>query len=265
MILVAVGSAVAVIGVILAVYFLLRPGNVARVPALATAQVAVAQANVMSDPSDSASVVVSLKRGDSLNVIRPPRSRNQDWTEVQVVAGTHVYPAGAIRTAQLGNWNSAKSDIALYLIEMFAPPDGASDADLRDYSQKLQIFLQTFGGTPEAAQAQGDLDRTFQTLSHNTAGATQAASAPGTNNPPAAQTAPPAAAPVPAHARPARPPAADPDPAASVAQARKYWENGDYNSAERVLRRVLQQRPDYAAAQQLLDRVEKAKKLEGVR
>jgi hypothetical protein len=265
MILIAVGAAVAVICMILAVFFLLRPANVARVPALATAQVAVAQADVMSDPSDSARVVVSVKRGDSVNVIRPPRSRNQDWTEVQVIAGNHVYPAGAIRTEQLGNWTSPKSDIALYLIEMFAPSAGASDNDLRDYSQKLQIFLQNFGGTPEAAQARSDLDRTFQTLTHNELpGATA-----GTASAPAAAI--PAPAPVPAHARashaepPVRPAAAEADPAVSVAQARKYWENGEYNNAERLLRRVLQQRPDYAQAQQLLDRVEQAKKLEGIK
>jgi serine/threonine protein kinase len=262
MILIAAGAAVAVIGLILAVFFLLRPANIARVPALATGQVIVDQANVMSDPSDSANVIVTVKKGVPINVIRPPRSRNQEWTEVQVVAGAHVYPAGAVRTAQLGNWTSPKSDIALFLIEMFAPPDGASDADLREYSQKLQIFLQTFGGTPEAAQARSDLDRTFQALSHTAAPV-----------PPAPESAP-APAPVPPHARasapaaphpaaPARTAQPDSDPAASVAQAQRSWETGDYAQAERILHRVLQQRPDFAQAKQLLDRVERAKKLEG--
>src|SRR5579862_589377 len=267
MVLIAVGAAVLVIGTILAVFFLLRPANVARVPALATAQVSAPQANVMSDPSDSARVVVSLKQGDTVNVIRPPRSRTQDWTEVQVIVGSHVYPSGAIRTEQLGNWTSPKSDIALYLIEMFAPAEGASDNDLRDYSQKLQIFIQNFGGTPEAAQARSDLDKTFQALTHNAAPVP--APAQPAKGEPAAPTA--QASPAPAHARPThaeapvRPAPVEPDPAASVAQARKSWENGDYNTAERLLRRVLQQRPDYAPAQQLLDRVEKAKKLEGIK
>lgn len=264
MILIAVGAAAAVIGMILAVFFLLRPANVARVPALATAQVAVAQADVMSDPSDSAHVIVSVKRGDTINVIRPPRSRNQDWTEVQVIAGNRVYPAGAIRTEQLGNWTSPKSDIALYLIEMFAPTAAASDNDLRDYSQKLQIFLQNFGGAPEATQARADLDRTFQTLTHNELpNAAASESAPAAANPASAHT--------PAHGRPShaeppvRPAATEADPAANVAQARKYWENGEYSNAERLLRKVLQQRPDYAEAKQLLDRVEQAKKLEGIK
>src|ERR1700689_3970018 len=46
---------------------------------------------------------------------------------------------------------------------------------------------------------------------------------------------------------------AQPDPAASVAQAQRYWENGDYTQAERLLRRVLQQKPDFAPAKLLFD------------
>jgi hypothetical protein len=260
MILIAVGAAIFVIGAILAVYFLLRPANVTRVPAAATGQVAVDQANVMSDPSDSANIIVTVKRGVTVNVIRPPHSRNQDWTEVQVIAAGHVYPAGVIRTSQLNNWASPKSDIAWSLIVAFAPPDGAPDSDLQDYAQKLRLFLQNFPGTPDAAQARGELDRVTQALTHS--------APPASNAPPVAapvtRPSPPSVPARPNVTPPAlRPAPAGADPAASVAQAKRYWENGDYANAERILNRLLQQQPDYAPARQLLDRVERAKKLEG--
>ena len=107
---------------------------------MGTAQVAAAQAALRQAPSDSSDLVVTLKKGDTVNVIRPPRSRSQEWTEVQYVAGKTVSPAGAMHTADLTNWSSAKPDIALYFIEMYAPGPDAGETELRQYAQNLRFY-----------------------------------------------------------------------------------------------------------------------------
>jgi serine/threonine protein kinase len=249
-ILVMGAVAVVVIGIALVAYFLTQPRAAVKVPAQATAEVAAATTPLMDGPSDSASVVTTLKKGDVVNVIHPPHSRSQDWTEVQYIAGNHVYPAGAAKTADLTNWNSTKPDVALLLIKAFAPQDGASEAELRDYSQKLTAFMLRFAGTPEQAQAQAELDKTAAALG---------------------RLSEPPATPTPTTPAPGKSPAGSPTPAptpaldqgAVLAQAQKAWENGDYTQAERLLKRILQQNPDFKAAQTLLEKVQKAKKLEG--
>ncbi len=234
-------AAAAVIAVSSGAYFVLRPAPALQVQALAAAEVATAQAPLLSDPSDSAKLIVNLKKGDVVNVIRPPRSRTQEWTEVQFIAGTRTYPAGAMKTSDLTNWNSTKPDIALYLTEMYAPADGAGESELREYQQKLSAFLQRFQGVAEQSQAQAELDKTNAAL---------------------ARLAAPASAEVPS--KPAPAPSGSPlELAPALARAQQLWETGQYDAAERLLNRMLQQKPDLSDAKQLLDRVHKARRLEG--
>src|SRR5579883_635543 len=235
------GIVIAALAVIAAgVFFILRPSPAVAVPAAATAEIAVERAAILREPSDSAKVVVNLKKGDTVNVLQPPRSLTQEWTAVQYIAGKKIYPAGAIRTSALTNWNSDKSDVALRLLEMQAPGAGAGEEEWRAYQQKLTAFIERFAGAPELAQAQADLN--------------QAAGALANLSPPAAEAAAPA--------KPASPAPAE-DPAAMLARAQSFWENGQYDPAERLLRRLLQIKPDFSAAKQLLDKVQKARKLEG--
>src|SRR5579885_2538152 len=235
------GIVIAALAVIAAgVFFILRPSPAVAVPAAATAEIAVERAAILREPSDSAKVVVNLKKGDTVNVLQPPRSLTQEWTAVQYIAGKKIYPAGAIRTSALTNWNSDKSDVALRLLEMQAPGAGAGEEEWRAYQQKLSAFIERFAGAPELAQAQADLN--------------QAAGALANLSPPAAEAAAPA--------KPASPAPAE-DPAAMLARAQSFWENGQYDPAERLLRRLLQIKPDFSAAKQLLDKVQKARKLEG--
>ena len=247
-------AALALILIAIGVWLFLRSGgsSAAPVAALATARVASAQADIRESPADSADILVTLKKGDPVNVIRPPHSRSQQWTEVQYVSGKTVSPAGAIHTADLDGWSSTRPDVALSLVEMYSPGPGAAEEDLRQYAGKLSAFLQQFGGTPQQAEARAELDKT------------NAALAAGAASPePAARNLPPS---VPSKAAPAPPksaPALNPD--AELKRAEQAWEKGDYDRAEKVLKRLLQQRPDLAAASIMLQRVQKAKQLEGTR
>jgi len=238
-ILIVAGAGLAIILIVVVTWLLNRGGSVAVVPAAGTAQIGAEQALVRQSPSDSADIVVTLKKGDTVNVIRPPRSRSQEWTEVQYVAGKTPSAAGAIHTADLTNWSSSKPDIALYFIEMYAPGPGAGEAELRQYAQNLSAFIQHFSGSPQQNDAKAELDKTNAALAQFTTAGKGAA--------------------------PAKPAAAPFDSEAELKRAEKAWENGDYDSAERLLRRILQQKPDFPAARMLLDKVQKAKQLEGTR
>jgi eukaryotic-like serine/threonine-protein kinase len=250
--LIIASAAIIFLAVVIAAWFTLRPRAAELVPAAAAAQVTAAQSAVMSAPSDSSDAVVKLKKGDTVNVIRPPRSLSQEWTEVQYVAGNRVYAAGAIKTGDLGNWSSTKPETALYLVELYAPPEGAGESDLRQYAQRLGTWIQRYGNAPQRADAQAELNKTNAALA-NLAGASAAApasAAPAANAPPAPQTAPPAGA-------------IRFDAEAALARAEQLWVDGDYDKAERALKRILQQKPGFPAAQQLLQKVQKARQLEG--
>jgi hypothetical protein len=232
----------ALILIVVVIWAATRGGSkVAVVPAAGTALVAAAQAPLRQEPADSADVVVTLNKGDRVNVIRPPRSRSQEWTTVQYVGGKTPSVPGAMHTTDLTSWSSAKPDVALYFIEMYAPGPGASEAELRQYAQNLSAFIQHFSGTPQQNEAKVELDKTNAALA--------SLSAP---NPGKTAEAP----------KPAQPPF---DAEGELKRAEKAWENGDYKQAERTLRRILQQKPDFPAARGLLDKVEKAKQLEGTR
>ncbi len=51
----------------------------------------------------------------------------------------------------------------------------------------------------------------------------------------------------------------------AIKSAENFWENGDYDPAERLLKRVLTDQPDNQRARALLERVQRAKRAEGLR
>jgi Flp pilus assembly protein TadD len=122
---------------------------------------------------------------------------------------------------------------------MYAPAPGAGESELRQYAQNLSAFIQHFTGAPQLNDAKTELTKTNAAIARLSA---------------------PAATSTPAPHKPAAPPF---DAEGELARAEKAWENGDYTQAERMLRRILQQRPDFPAARGLLDKVVKAKQLEG--
>ena len=151
-------AAVLIIAGGIAAYVFLGAKKVTVLPSVATAEVA-GDGRLFSSPLDSASVVVTVRKGDKVNVIRPPRSRAQEWVEVQYVSGAGAYPAGAMRTANLTNWQSAKPDVQLSLLETFGPGEGATEAELRAQLARYSDLTARIAGTPEEARARLDMAR----------------------------------------------------------------------------------------------------------
>ena len=125
---------------------------------------------------------------------------------------------------------------------MYAPGPDAGETELRQYAQNLSGFIQHFTGTPQQAEAKAELDRINAALAR-----ARLRRGPPQNWP----------------LLPNPPPAVNLE--AELARAEDAWENGDYDQAERLLKRLLQQKPGFPAAQMLLDKVQKAKQLEGAR
>jgi serine/threonine-protein kinase len=257
-------------------WFYLRPKPVEKLPATATAQIGPEHASIYKAP-DYSDVVVTLRQGDTVNVIHPPQSKTQEWTEVQFV-GEKPLPAGRIHTADLTNWTSTQPVTALFLLELFAPPEGSNEAALRQYAQSLTAFLQRFAGTPQESDARTELDRVNNAIARLTAPPPATDPAAATPENPDAQAKPAPGQPIPPTgqpqpANPAQPngtapppkPVPPPSPEALMTRAQQAWENGDYAQAERLLRYLLQLKPNYAPARDLLAKVVKAKQLENAR
>lgn len=142
-------------------YFLLsqRHTNVSVAPFVASAQVAAGQCDIVSSPGSGATIIATAHRGDSVHVLRSPRSALQTWTEVQYVSGSRIYPPGYAKTSDLGDWSSTKPEAALNLLRAFQPAAGATENEIETAIAKLRNFIGQFGGTPQAVEANLDLAR----------------------------------------------------------------------------------------------------------
>ena len=245
----AIAAAIIVVGAV-AAFLVMHRGSVAKAPFVATAEVTVPQAQLYAAP-DSSDVLVTLKRGDPVNVISAPRSRDQEWTEVQSVRGK-VYPPGAMRTSDLTNWSSTQPDTAWTLLLAFAPTAAASQSETQQYAARVSQYMQDFPNSPHRAEAQAELARLNSSPATSVTAA--ASPTPSVARPPTRPTSPPPEV--------SRQPFS---PEAGLKRATTYWEQGQYDRAEAVLRRVLADKPDYKPARDLLARVQKAKVLEGGR
>jgi tetratricopeptide (TPR) repeat protein len=264
----------------IAAYMLLGSKRVVVLPSVATAEVA-GDGRIFSVPLDSADVVATVRKGDKVNVIRAPRSRAQEWVEVQYVSGANVFSAGAMRTVNLTNWESTKPDVELSLLQIFGPGEGATETELRAQIARYSDFVTRIAGSAQEARARLDMARLNIQLARLEAAAgrpngpeiTAAARDLGAiqNNAELAgavqhlrtelQTLEAAAPHSPSSPSPAAPPPLN--AAAATKRAEGYWEDGEYDQAERLLRRVLREQPGYDAARVLLDKVQRAKQLEG--
>jgi serine/threonine protein kinase len=259
-------------------YLMKRPGNAERVTPVATAETS-ADAPVFTAPTAS-SIVATVPRGAKINIIRVPRSRAQEWVEVQYISGATVYPAGAMRAVNLVNWSSTKSDVDYALLQTFAPADGAGEAELRLQLRKLNDFIARFPGSAEEASARIDSARLSIALARQEVAAGQPNGPEitgATQNLDAVQNHPDLAGVVQqlrqdlqAVQKGAKPTAASASPAPpldverALRSAENFWEDGDYDPAERLLKRVLEQQPDNQRARALLGRVQRAKRAEGL-
>jgi tetratricopeptide (TPR) repeat protein len=286
LILIAGGAAAAlIIAVGTGAYLFLRSQQATLISPVATAESA-ADGRIVASPLDSNNVVVTLRKGEKVNVIRAPRSASQQWTEVQYVSGAKVYPSGVMRTAGLTNWHSSNPDVQLSLLETFGPGPGATEQELRAQINRYGELLGRVAGSPAESRVHLDMARLNIQLARLQAAAgspngSEAAAAAQSLDAAArdaslgdsveqlrrelaslgpAQSTGAASAPAPSGGTAAAPRI---NAAALTARAQEYWEDGEYDQAERLLRRVLRQEPEFDAARTLLERVQRAKQLEG--
>lgn len=273
-------GAVAVLLIIAAgVFFLVRSRSTQPVPAVATAE-AVAEAPVFAAPAASR-VIATAPRGAKVNILAPPRSRAQEWVQVQYLSGGTVYPPGAMKTANLTNWSSPKPDVQYALLQAFAPGDGAGEVELRQHLSRVNEFIARFPGSAQEPAARVDFARLSIALARLEVAAGEpdgAEIAGAAQNLDAVQNRADLAGTVQqlkqelqelqspsksavTEAMPSRPPV---DIEQAIKNAENFWEDGDYDPAERLLKRVLKDQPDNQRARSLLQRVQRAKRAEAL-
>jgi hypothetical protein len=268
-----------------AVFFILRKKPAELMPALATAKVQAAQAPLFSEPGAS-SPAETLVRGEQVNVLKIPRGKSQEWTEVQHVAQGAPQSPGYMRTADLGGWLANEPELAWDLVQMFAPGDSPPEEEAKQYEASIASFLERFGRSPQAglahlesarsmiarlraqgvsspdAQAIADAARIHLQGAQGNPDLAPRASAmeselAGVVAPPPVEAAKPPVTSVPA----AKPPVVvQLDPARVFREVDDHLANSDYDAAERRLRQLLAQRPNDAKAQRLLQATLAARK-----
>ncbi len=116
-------------------------------PFVATAALSVDGASMYDSPDVSSSVVGKLKRGDEVNVLKPPSS-SAEWVAVQRVKGGKVLPKGYVALTALERWSDSK--IAWDL----RPPTGiGSDQEPQSQLDWLAAFARSYAGRLEAKKA----------------------------------------------------------------------------------------------------------------
>ncbi len=274
-----IGAVLASLIVAAAGFFLTRSHSAPAMAAVATAETS-ADSPVFAAPAASR-IIVTAPRGARINILRAPRSRAQEWVEVQYASGGTVYPPGAMKTANLTNWSSPKPDVQYALLQAFAPAEGAGEAELRQHLSRLNDFIARFPSSAQESAARLDFARLSIALARlevaagEPDGAEIAAAArnlealqdrtdvAGTvqqlkQDLEALQSGSKAAPPAATQARPAA------DVERAIRNAENFWEDGDYDPAERLLKRVLKDEPDNQRARSLLQRVQRAKRAEAL-
>ncbi|MBI3667319.1 MAG: serine/threonine protein kinase [Acidobacteria bacterium] len=259
----------------------LIPRSAPVAPALASAEVASAETRIYAAPVPGAKILASLRRGDRLNVLRLPGSRDKQWVEVQYVTPKRALPRGYANTADLGNWSSEEPEAALALLKLSAPGDSAAEPEIRTQLEKLAAFVARFGISPQGPEANLEMARLNLALARMGKGAGRPFSEWQNNLDAAAGQI--------ATAR------SDPDLAGQadrtrrdwealreppapfsttaprgrslrveqgMARATEAWKDGRYNEALRTLDQVLRNRPNYTPAIELRQRVHRAKQFE---
>jgi serine/threonine protein kinase len=127
------------------------PGSVAMVPAVATANVGGAGADLLSTPNSSGQHLTVLERGQSVNVIAIPTPGNSEFTNVQVVVSGTPLPAGFVRTADLANWTGNSAEAAFSILRLLAPAETAAEPELKAQLEKWNEFFTRFPASPDVA------------------------------------------------------------------------------------------------------------------
>ena len=144
--------------------FLMVIGIVAVVASQPAVQPLVATALVRSPSAflykneSLASTIVSVPKGERVNILKMPLSPDQQWVPAQFVSSRNrkAYRPGYMRVSDLEGWDSANADYSLVLILMFHAGDSGGAKDQAELDA-LQSLISRFPGTRAARQASIDV------------------------------------------------------------------------------------------------------------
>jgi hypothetical protein len=251
-------------------------------PAQASAEVVTAESRLLAAVAADAKLIATLHKGDRVNVLELPASRDAAWVRIQFFGAARSLAPGYVRLRELGNWRSEDPAAAFRLLKLFAPPISAPEKELREQLDRLAGFVARFAITPQGPEANFEMARLNLVLarrakdtgrppadweSHLDAAAGQLAMAAGSGGlsnqvtqarqdlevlrqleKPRPPSAAPAAAPV--------------RPEVALNRAETAWKTGRYRESLRILNQLLRERPGYTPAIALREKVLRAQKLE---
>lgn len=118
-------------------------------PAIATARVTAWRSVLYRDASKSDPIEI-LGHGQLVHILTLPRSRDQEWVQAQIVENARKAPLGLVLARDLGGWDSANPDSALYLFLTFQPTERSTSGEV-----KLSIgqFSQWLNQHPKSTSA----------------------------------------------------------------------------------------------------------------
>jgi hypothetical protein len=150
---VLLAAGLAVIGSVSAIsmWYLLRPVPLAE--ADATAIVKANAAYIYKSPSSEADAITAAPQGTRLNVLRVPRSRDQQWVYVQFASHEKRFRPGYVRMADLHQWDSTTASVALDLAWNLRPGEAGTDADIEAQLAALARVAAQFKEQPAGRDA----------------------------------------------------------------------------------------------------------------
>jgi hypothetical protein len=127
--------------------------NVKVEPFVASARVTSQKGVLHTDASATGKTVATVDRGTLVHVLELPKSLNSGFTKIQARDGDSYTQAGFIQSADLIEWDSKDSKVALALARMSGPMENGTDAEMRAQIDRLNSVAATFPGKPEAMLA----------------------------------------------------------------------------------------------------------------
>jgi serine/threonine protein kinase len=120
---------------------LLLNRSVPLAPAVAFARVSRPKTAMYKSPAADADTMLVLAANTMVNVLKTPRSRDQEWVHVQYVSPKgRVYRPGYVRTNDLTGWDSNDPETALSLIRNFWAEGAETEAQIDVAVARLRSF-----------------------------------------------------------------------------------------------------------------------------
>lgn len=121
-----------------------------------TALVQVQSTVLLSAADPKSKPIIALKRGTRVNLLAPYESADTPYVRAQLVTSEVTSRPGFVRSADLGAWQSDRSDVG-WKILISRRDNGNSEQALRGFAGQLTEFIGRFPDTAESADAKLEL------------------------------------------------------------------------------------------------------------